>query len=192
MAAPASILPCGTSHVSIYTASPWNSVLFPGLETAKRADPDELIRRENEPRTPVKEVLKIISVLPADAQIGFAYICYSCGNENKNGPIEAEGDLIDWLIDAGLLKRIPSAANCLRYMRKDLILDLYGEAYGLDKKMKKSEIVDILLKEISYYDIPKEHRRGQVVLDSKIDRDASRLHRRIMAMYPREEDDDFY
>ena len=165
---------------------------FPGIENAKSVNMKELIKREQDPRLSVDEVIEIISVLPKEDQTTFAYICYGCGNENKNGHVEGEGELIEWLIEHGLLCRDTSAENCLRYMKKDLILSLYSEICPIDKKMKKPEIVAEVVKHIDYYGIPEEYRRGLVYLDPKIDRDAHRIHRRILKMYPWTTEEPFF
>lgn len=154
---------------------------FPGLENAESRDMTGLLS--------VDEVLNIISERPEDDQIRFGYICLACGKDNRDGPVGAEGELIDWLISKGLLCRDPSAANCLRYMRKDVILDLYADRCPIDKKMKKPEIVEEVCKVITYYDIPKKHRRGLVTLSPKIPLDAVKIYNRIRKMYPESENE---
>ena len=158
--------------------------LFPGLDKAKSINPKELTARDMEESLNVDDVLKIISILSEEDQVSFAYICYQCGNQNKNGPVEVEGPLIDWLISAGLLSRDMSADNSLRYMKKADIVRIFGDKCGIDPKKKKTEIVRDLSKKISYADIPKEFRRGLVYLDSKIDRDAIRIQRKINKLHP--------
>lgn len=154
---------------------------FPGLENAETRDMTNLLS--------VDEVLSIISERSEDEQIRFGFICFACGKENRDAPVEAEGELIDWLVSKGLLCRDPSAANCLRYMRKDVILDLYADRCQIDKKMKKPEIIDEVCKVITYYDIPQQHRRGLVSLSLGISMDAIKIYNRIRKMYPEPEDE---
>ena len=154
---------------------------FPGLENVEVRDMTNLLS--------IDEVLNIISERPEEDQVRFGYICLACGKDNRDGPVEAEGELIDWLVSKGLLCRDPSAANCLRYMRKDTILDLYADRCPIDKKMKKPEIVEEVCKAITYYDIPERHRRGLVSLSATISLDAIKIYNRICKMYPESENE---
>ena len=155
--------------------------VFPGLENVEVRDMTNLLS--------IDEVLNIISERPEEDQVRFGYICLACGKDNRDGPVEAEGELIDWLVSKGLLCRDPSAANCLRYMRKDTILDLYADRCPIDKKMKKPEIVEEVCKAITYYDIPERHRRGLVSLSATISLDAIKIYNRICKMYPESENE---
>ena len=159
-------------------------MVIPGIDKAESVNPKVLTARDNDVFLSVEDVLRIIADLPEKDQLAFAYICYQCGNENKNGPFESNGPLTEWLISKGLLVRDESAKNSLRYMKKGDIVRLYGEKCPIDSKMKKDEIIEVVSTVISWEDIPEEYRRGLVWLDPKIDRDAIKIHRRICKLYP--------
>lgn len=57
---------------------------FPGIEQAQKDNPEDMLRKMASKLTP-DTVMDMISDLPEDEQVEFAFFLYHCGNGNKKG-----------------------------------------------------------------------------------------------------------
>lgn len=127
----------------------------------------------------VNQVLDKISGLTTEEMDGFAYICYKCGNNNKNGEFKADAKLCDKLYDLGLIRYSSNITPSLNVITKAKLIELYSDRVEINSSMKKSEMIGMLLNVITLSDIPKEYWRPFVTLSPEIANDANKIHRAI-------------
>lgn len=130
-------------------------------------------------RLSVDEVMEIINVLSWDEQQTFGYTCFECGKNNRNGASKIDAGLADYLVKAGLVRYAEDLTPTFNVTKKENLLELFGDRFDLNAKMKKSEIVDKLKDNVTIEDFPMEYRRPLILLSPRIANDAIKIQRRI-------------